>query len=424
MQKLLAVTLNDLRITFRERGIWLNLVVIPIALVLLIAFANSGGTASVEGAARQRLDVIDNDNSALSAQFLADIRALDANLVLCPMDNDAENFCQQDETPFTDEQLQQRVIDNVTQGILVIPAGLEAAVQAGEPVKLIFRAEINPLAPSPVAQTITAAMQRLGGTVVARGLGTSIADDPNALPVEADKAAYVAAVGTAANELLNQSPITVSYQLAGEIPAETEDGGLLRSGMRQSVPGMGTMYVMFTALAGTVLLLTERKQWTMQRLIGMPVARWQVMGGKIFARFLMCMLQFAVVFGVGIAFGADLGSNPLALLLIMIAFSLSTTALAFWLATIMRSDEQAAFITVFLVITLAPLGGAWWPLDIVPEWMRIAGHVSPIAWAMDGFTAVIFRDGGIADVLLPVGVLLAFAAVFFALAVRRFKFEV
>jgi ABC-2 type transport system permease protein len=76
-----------------------------------------------------------------------------------------------------------------------------------------------------------------------------------------------------------------------------------------------------------------------------------------------------------------------------------------------------------LGLTLAPLGGAWWPLDIVPEVMRVVGHLSPIAWAMDGFRVLLYEQGTLADVLLPVAVLLALAVVFFAIAIRRFKFE-
>ncbi|MCA9910101.1 MAG: ABC transporter permease, partial [Anaerolineae bacterium] len=73
--------------------------------------------------------------------------------------------------------------------------------------------------------------------------------------------------------------------------------------------------------------------------------------------------------------------------------------------------------------TLAPLGGAWWPLEIVPDWMRTIGHISPVAWAMDSYSSLIFHGGGLADVLLPLGVLAALTIVFFLLGVVRFRIE-
>jgi len=44
---------------------------------------------------------------------------------------------------------------------------------------------------------------------------------------------------------------------------------------------------------------------------------------------------------------------------------------------------------------LAALGGAWWSLEVVPEWMRTVGHISPVAWAMDGYTSLFFENGDI-----------------------------
>jgi len=46
-----------------------------------------------------------------------------------------------------------------------------------------------------------------------------------------------------------------------------------------------------------------------------------------------------------------------------------------------------------------------------------------VNWAMDGFQNIILRRLGLDSVLLPAGILLAYAVVFFGLAVWRFRFE-
>ena len=74
-------------------------------------------------------------------------------------------------------------------------------------------------------------------------------------------------------------------------------------------------------------------------------------------------------------------------------------------------------------LTLTPLGGAWWPMMIVPDWMRIVGHISPVAWAMDAYTELIFFGGSMQTVLVPVAVLLGMAVVFFAVGALRFRYE-
>ena len=74
------------------------------------------------------------------------------------------------------------------------------------------------------------------------------------------------------------------------------------------------------------------------------------------------------------------------------------------------SATQATGVTLFLTLTLAPLGGAWWSLEIVPAWMRTVGHISPVAWAMDGFRSLMFESGGVATVAVPILVLLGMTA--------------
>ena len=49
--------------------------------------------------------------------------------------------------------------------------------------------------------------------------------------------------------------------------------------------------------------------------------------------------------------------------------------------------------------------------------------VVPARWAMDGLDAMTWRGLGLGAALAPAGVLLAFAALFGALAVARFRWE-
>ena len=107
----------------------------------------------------------------------------------------------------------------------------------------------------------------------------------------------------------------------------------------------------------------------------------------------------------------------------MVSLTLCGTALAFAMGTFVRTEMQGAALVNLLGLTLAPLGGAWWPLEIVPEFMRTIGHISPIAWAMDGFHTLLYNQGTFSDILLPVGILLAMAVVFFAVAIARFRYE-
>jgi ABC-2 type transport system permease protein len=120
----------------------------------------------------------------------------------------------------------------------------------------------------------------------------------------------------------------------------------------------------------------------------------------------------------------NFGEDPLALVLLAIAYTLSVTALSFALGSGLKNPAQASGLALLLTLTLAPLGGAWWPMDVSPKFMQIIGHVSPVAWAMDGFTALTYEGAHLADVWVPLVVLLGMAVAAFVIAIPRFRYQV
>jgi ABC-2 type transport system permease protein len=56
------------------------------------------------------------------------------------------------------------------------------------------------------------------------------------------------------------------------------------------------------------------------------------------------------------------------------------------------------------------LGGCMWPLALVPDWLRTAGHAVPHAWAVDAWTTLLSRGGDLPAILRDLAVLTAFAA--------------
>jgi ABC-2 type transport system permease protein len=61
------------------------------------------------------------------------------------------------------------------------------------------------------------------------------------------------------------------------------------------------------------------------------------------------------------------------------------------------------------------------PLEVTGPTFQTIGHLSPIAWAMDGFKNVSTRGLGIESVLIPCTALLGYALFFFFLAAWRMQ---
>lgn len=417
MRKVFAIALNDLRIILKDRGVLLNLVVVPIGIALAVGVANG---ASLGGGAPGTpdiiVDVIDGDQSARSAEFLDDLRAANPNLLLCPLDNTADDSCELGGATLDETLATERLREQQSLALVILPAGFADQIAAGEPVSIIYRSNENAGAPSYILQALQTVTQRWSAELVTSSVGSDVIGDflpTRSLPEQDVRAALLERAEAAwANE-----PIQINYV---ESVSAGEAGGA--AGFSQSIPGIATMYVMFAVLPALSAFLQERKNWTFQRLVMMPVTRAQILGGKLLARFILGMVQYGIVFAFGYLLGVRYGNDPLALVLIMVSYVACITALTLTLLAFVRSEAQAAGLSLFLTLTLAPLGGAWWPLEIVPSWMQALGHLSPVAWAMDGYHSLIFYNGSLSTVLLPVGVLLAATVVLFAIGVARFRY--
>ncbi len=407
MRTIIDIAINDLRVLFKDRSIWINLVIVPLVISYVIGYAMSGGSG---GAASLIVDVSDADGGALAQQFLENVRAANPNIVLCPQGGDA---CQMSGDTLDEAGAVKRLQDQTSLALIEIPASFTADVQAGQNASIVYRSNEDASAPSYILQAVQAAAQKLGGALTAARVGANVAAES----LDLTDPALAQAIRVRASELWAQNPVQI-VTVTGQ-QAEQSSG----YGFRQSMPGIGTMYAMFIVIPGAAALLLERKNWTLQRLATMPISRAQILGGKLLSRFLTGMLEYAIILGFGLLLGVRYGNDPLAIVLLAATFTLAVTALSLALTTILRNERQASGIGLFLTLTLAPLGGAWWPLDIVPEFMRTIGHISPVAWVMDGFTSVIFNGGSLGTVIVPILVLLGMTAVFFGFGVARFKFS-
>ena len=111
---------------------------------------------------------------------------------------------------------------------------------------------------------------------------------------------------------------------------------------------------------------------------------------------------------------------PTATLLLAFSSALCVAGLGLLIGIMARTEEQAVMFSLIPMFVFAGLGGAWVPLEFTGPTFAAIGHVSPIAWALDGFKNIIVRGLGVESVLLPAAALIGYAILFFGLATWRF----
>lgn len=189
-----------------------------------------------------------------------------------------------------------------------------------------------------------------------------------------------------------------------------------------TLPGYLTMFVFFAAALSAEGIARERRNHTLERLISNGVRREAIIIGKLMGTAFLGLLQISVLWIVGIfAFGIDLGVSPLAVILISVLMVVASSSFGVLIASFIQEARSASMGGVLASLTLAPIGGCWWPLFITPDWMQTLAKITPHGWANIGFNKLMLFGAEFGDVATEMLALVFFGVLFAAVALWRFR---
>jgi ABC-2 type transport system permease protein len=302
--------------------------------------------------------------------------------------------------------------------ILIIPHGFEDLLRDGQPVSLHLRTDPNNANALAIEQAIRAAASQVSRTLAVAGISASAAQTILPFVDPAEQTSYFdqgielaqAAFSVAPQRMVDNQP-AASTEDEFNPPAFGSAGQLI-------------VWVFIPLLATSELFATERVGGTLRRLLTTPTPRstyllWTITG-QLGAGILQMLIL--VAFGV-LVMQVDWGQSPLALLLVLVSFGLAAVAMGVMLGTFTKTPTQAQGLSIMLGMTMGLLGGCMIPLELFPPTVATLVHILPTTWAMEAMTDLSMRGLGLAAVLPEIAILLGYAVIFFAIGVRRFKWE-
>jgi len=385
LRAVILIALGELRLVFKERSAIIWMLAMPIAFIGLFgSFMGSGSAVRPTG-----LTVRDDDNTFLSERMIESLRG---ELFSIRMAEEGDTLRPPART-------------------LTIPAGFSDSLVSGRRVGLGFEERSNANEQHTLAARVHVqkAIARMLMTLVE--IDTSLAAGGLPLEGESFRAEF---------RRLMERPdlIAAKARTAGK-------GRAVPQGFAASAPAMLVFFVMMnTVIYGAILLTQEKQTRCLARLAAQPVSRFGLLSGKLLGRILLALAQAALLLVVGrLAFGVYWGPSPAALTVLVFCLAAACGSLGLMLGSVLRTTEQASAIGWIIPLILGAIGGCWWPLEVVPGWLRTAGHISPAAWAMDGLHGLISFGRGGEAVVWPSLVLIAYTILFLGLGVRKLRSE-
>ncbi len=392
LKKVFDITNKDLLQFIRDRKTFLFFLIMPVAFTFLFGYA-FGGLGGGKADSRLPIFIIDEDLTGLSDKLTVNL----ATSQVVRIETSGEK---------TRVEAEKELSDGNLAGIVIIPAGFGESLQSGQPKQIILVTESTSITASTIQSEILAVARKLANSVWTATLANQFAD----LDLETGLSESLQAWET--------PPLQVQVSTSGTNEEPTE----LFKSMAHSSPGMMLQFAIAGLLVSAQVIVAERKTHSLQRLLTTPTRRWQILLGHYLAIFLLILAQFFVLVLFGqIILGIDYFSQPMSSLLVMISSAACIAALGLLIGVFAKSEEQAVIFSLIPMFVLAGLGGAWVPLEVTGATFQAIGHLSPVAWAMDGFKNVTVRGLGLQAALLPVLALTGYAVLFFGLAVWKFR---
>ena len=381
MRRLLTLTLSDLRQRIRDRSVILFALVVPLALMgvfnlvfgtaeelelepLTVAVATPAADP-LAGALTDALGGLDEENAGFDVTVL--------------------------ELPATD--VPAAVTDGRAGLGVVVPEGFAGAVAQGEGATVDVTEGESTLEGGVVLAVLDGVLTRLQSQAVA----TQAAADAGLAAEELDAVAAEAASGG-----------PVFTLVPGEAAAEQ------LSPPAALVAGQTGLFLLFTVSFGVLGLIEERQNGTLARLRSMPMPAWLIVASKALVSVVLGVVSTTVLLTAGgLMFDVDFGS-PAAVAVLVLSVVLAATSVMFLVARVARTAEQAGVASSIVALVLGIAGGAFFPLSASGA-AGVLLDLNPVAAFMRGL-GITSGGGGVADLGVPVAIMLGFAVAMVALS--------
>ena len=393
--RILDLSIKDLSQMFRDKRSLLFLVLMPIGFTFFMGFAyrnaSNGNTDN-----RIPLAVVDPEPDAVLNKLLIGRLDLSEEIRIEPM---------------SEAEAMDALHKNDVAGVLLIPPGFSEQASAGEAPQLKLIADSTSAQGQSLYQLLRVPISQLMSAVETARLTADIQGDPNE---------YAPAFELAWSkwDINTRLPLVKVEEAVGK-QAQDWTGG---NPYNQASPGILVQFAIFGLVTSAQILVQERKNRTLQRLITTAMHPWEIVAGHMLAMFAITFLQtvMLVVFGQRVL-KVDYLREPAAILLIAITLGLWVSSMGLLIGVIAKEEQQVILYSMIAMFLFSALGGTWFPLESSSGAFSAIGRLMPSAWAMNGIQNILIRGLEFNSVGLPALMLFVYAVGFFTLAVWRFR---
>lgn len=189
------------------------------------------------------------------------------------------------------------------------------------------------------------------------------------------------------------------------------------------LPGIIGVLIMQIALILTGLsVVREREQRTLEQILVTPLSKTTFILGKLAPYIVIALIDFYFILVAGwLLFDLPGPSSHLSLFILALTYVAVMIALGLFISLIAKTQQQAMFIAIFIMIPSILLSGLIFPIEAIPKLVRPVSFIIPFTYFVEIIRGLLIKHTLIIDLLPSFMVLIGFAFTFVAGSILMFR---
>ena len=387
MKRAFFIAFNEVKLYLQDKGDLAFSLLLPIVTFALI-YGAFGGETVFETTAY----VVDEDKGNYSSVFLEELESVEGVEVELLTRSEAETKLERSDVLI----------------VLYIPQGFSRALASGEEAKLTFKQRGNAGQEGQIVASIIRGVAedinkefQVRGQVEENLLGTGVSHEHIEVTVQ---------------EYLDQEREKPVVSVREETLGGNPDF------VNQFLPGIVTMYVLFSVSMAARVIVEERRKGTLERLLTTRLSSGELFMGKFFASVSRGFVQTLILLVLSYAvFQIFTPLSFLESLVIALVFAGAASGIGLIIASIARSEAGASWIAVVFSVITFMFGGTFFEIAGGTTLYTIS-RLSVNSYANKAFDVIITEGGSLTDVGFELGILVGVMVV--GLIISRLIFRV
>ncbi len=189
------------------------------------------------------------------------------------------------------------------------------------------------------------------------------------------------------------------------------------------LPGVIGVLIMQIALILTgISVVREREKKTLEQLLVTPMSKTSFVIGKLLPYIVISLLDFYFILAAGwVLFDLPMPSSHSLLFVLALIYVAVMISLGLLISLIAKTQQQAMFIAIFIIVPSILLSGFIFPLEAIPETVRALSYVIPFTYFIEIIRGLLIKQTQFSDLISAFTILLGFILLFVSLSIMKFK---